>query len=141
MSASNTGIHISPVIITHSAPGIILANLHTTLCWYQASNQPDVSVSAGTCNKTNLNTLCKYAQHEIKYLYLVSQKYAHVPMNLSGTSKRGVGLFLRVLIFCPPHTQFSVDIIMYACSDSAMPYVKCNNSKWCIGIGQAPAVH
>ena len=59
-------------------------------------------------------------------------------MNFSGSSKRGVGVFSRVVIFLlkirPPHMQLV--IVMYACSDSAMPLLSrtclCNNSKWCL---------
>ena len=48
LSANNAGIHISPSVITHSAPGIILTNFHTSLSCHWPSNQSDGSVNAGT---------------------------------------------------------------------------------------------
>ena len=56
---------------------------------------------------------------------VISWKYAH---GRWASSKRGVSVFLRVVIFlskiCPPHTQ-SRPIVMYPCSDSAMPLLSC----------------
>ena len=61
-------------------------------------------------------------------------------MNLSGTSKRRVGVFSRVVIFLSKNTPtsraVSLALVMYACSDSAMPLLSftclCNNSKLCL---------
>ena len=66
-------------------------------------------------------------------------------MNFSGSSKRGVGVFSRVVIFRLkihlPHIQLV--IVMYACSDSAMPLLSrtclCNNSKWCLPSFVSPS--
>ena len=61
-------------------------------------------------------------------------------MNLSGSSRRGVGVFSRVVIFLskirPPYVSshaVSLAQFMYACSDSSIPCAYlCNNSKWCL---------
>ena len=46
LSAGNYCIKISPGVITHSAPGLIPANLHTTLVDSCSSHESDVSISA-----------------------------------------------------------------------------------------------
>ena len=48
LSAHHTGIHNSPGIITHSAPALVHANLHTTLLFHGTALQPDVAIIAYT---------------------------------------------------------------------------------------------
>ena len=51
-------------------------------------------------------------------------------MNLSSFSKRGLGIFLRVVMYIPlgnipaSHTV-SLVLVMYTCCDSAMPLLSC----------------
>ena len=46
LSASHTGIHSFPRIITHCAPPTVQTNFHTSFIWLITSRQPDTSISA-----------------------------------------------------------------------------------------------
>ena len=44
LSTGHIGIRSSPEVITHCAPGMIVANLHTTFTWQSSTSESDVSI-------------------------------------------------------------------------------------------------
>ena len=68
-------------------------------------------------------------------------------LELQQLLKRGVGTFSKVVIFLSKNTPTShaVSLVqdVYACSDSAMPFLSsaclCNNNKWCLPSSVSPS--
>ena len=44
LSASHSSVSNIPCIITHSAPGLVLTDLHTSLVGYRTTNESDVTI-------------------------------------------------------------------------------------------------
>ena len=52
LSAGNIGIISWPESITDGAPGLIVAQLHSSLIPSSSSHQPEVSIAANNCSNT-----------------------------------------------------------------------------------------
>ena len=91
-----------------------------------------------------LTFVAKKLRHCHVYYHSLSKICPWAMMNLRSSSKRGMGILSRVVIFRPiyVHMQTSINS-MYTCGASVVPLLSCiclcNNSKWCLPSFVSPS--